>query len=487
MAKDNKSSKFSDRLADLRHDLRTPAGHIMGYAEMLAEEFEDAGRTDSQAMTSAIRATGETVIELIDKYLGPSHKDPAQVDFGTIGEKILEQSIIAKDKCKSLRQAILAMGLDGLMADLDKIEKASQALHDMVEGMEAFVQSPGEEIRDDDRETEKSASLGTGSENPLGEGGVILVVDDDQGNRDLLQRRLESQGYDPVSVENGEQALQFVRENPVDMILLDMVMPGLDGFGVLEWLKRDPVLQNIPVVMLSALDDMDRIVRCITMGAEDYLFKPFNPILLKARISATLEKSRLRRQRAPRLKVFISSPGDVEPERRTAKRVINRLNEELAGKVFMIPILWEDEPLLASETAQTQIELPRETDIFIGIFWSRMGTMLPDNIKRTDGSRYGSGTEFEFEDAVAGHDATGSPEILAYRKTSEPTVGLSNKDLVLDRLDQNERLDAFMRQWFATEDGLSIARVYHAFETEEQFEELLEQHLRKLALKLAPS
>lgn len=151
----------------------------------------------------------------------------------------------------------------------------------------------------------------------------------------------------------------------------------------------------------------------------------------------------------------------------------------------MVPILWEDEPLLASETAQTQIALPRETDIFIGIFWSRMGTMLPEGIKRTDGSRYGSGTEFEFEDAVAGHDASGSPEILAYRKTCEPTVGLSKKDLVLDRLDQKERLDAFMRQWFTTEDGLSIARVYHAYETEEQLEELMEQHLRKLALKLA--
>jgi hypothetical protein len=220
------------------------------------------------------------------------------------------------------------------------------------------------------------------------------------------------------------------------------------------------------------------------MGAEDYLFKPPNPVLMKARISTTLEKNRLRRQMAPRLQVFISSPGDVEPERGLAKRVVDRLNEELAGRVYMIPVLWEDEPLRASETAQTQIVAPRDTDIFIGIFWSRMGTMLPENITRPDGSRYGSGTEFEFEDALAGHEKNRKPEILVYRKTAPVTVEIRDRETVLSALDQKERLEEFIRRWFSTEDGLSIARVYHAFDAEDQFEDIFERHLRKLALEI---
>jgi hypothetical protein len=236
--------------------------------------------------------------------------------------------------------------------------------------------------------------------------------------------------------------------------------------------------------MLSALDDMKQIIGCISMGAEDYLFKPYDPVLLKARIGATLEKYRLRRHHTPRLKVFISSAGDVEAERRLAKRVIARLNEELSGQVYLLPVLWEDEPLVASETAQSQIIAPRDTDIYVAILWARMGTMLPDHIVREDGSRYDSGTEFEFEDAVAGHDAAGKPEILAYRKLAEPMISLRDRERVMDSLDQRDRLDGFIRKWFQTDDGMSIARVYHAFAGEEQFEELFESHLRKLALGL---
>jgi CheY-like chemotaxis protein len=290
-----------------------------------------------------------------------------------------------------------------------------------------------------------------------------------------------------VTVDSGEAALEYLVSGEVDMILLDVIMPGLSGTEVLARLKRDVVLKNIPVVMLSALDDMERIIECISMGAEDYLFKPPNPVLLKARISATLEKNRLRKQMAPRLQVFISSPSDVEPERAQAKRVIDRLNEELAGKVYMIPVLWEDEPLRASETAQTQIVAPRDTDVYIGIFWSRMGTMLPENICRPDGSRYGSGTEFEFEDALAGHQENERPEILVYRKTAQAVVALDNRASVLDRLDQKEKLEGFISKWFSTEDGLSIARVYHAFDSVGQFENILERHLRKLALQIVES
>jgi CheY-like chemotaxis protein len=123
---------------------------------------------------------------------------------------------------------------------------------------------------------------------------LILVVDDNEMNRDMLSRRLERQGYQTVTAEDGEQALTLIPQHGFDLILLDIMMPRLNGYEVLQQLKADPRQRHIPVIMISAVDDLDSVVRCIELGAEDYLFKPFNPILLKARISASLEKKRLR-------------------------------------------------------------------------------------------------------------------------------------------------------------------------------------------------
>lgn len=125
---------------------------------------------------------------------------------------------------------------------------------------------------------------------------TVLVVDDDAGNRELLERRLVRNGCLVLLAEHGRAALELVRAHPPDLVLLDIVMPVLDGFGVLEELKQDPQARHIPVIVISADQDMDSVIRCISLGAEDYLPKPFNPVLLQARVSACLEKKRLRDQ-----------------------------------------------------------------------------------------------------------------------------------------------------------------------------------------------
>jgi class 3 adenylate cyclase len=123
--------------------------------------------------------------------------------------------------------------------------------------------------------------------------GSILVVDDDKVNRTLLVRSLEASGHEVHSAENGREALELLRRAAFDVVLLDIVMPELDGIGALEQIKEDPDLQDVPVIMISALDDYDSVVRCIELGAEDYLPKPFDPVLLRARINAGLTKRRL--------------------------------------------------------------------------------------------------------------------------------------------------------------------------------------------------
>lgn len=126
--------------------------------------------------------------------------------------------------------------------------------------------------------------------------GSVLVVDDSENNRDLLLRRLQRYGHMVTVAEDGQQALKIVQTRSFDLIVLDIMMPVMNGYEVLQFLKADPGLRHIPVIIVSAVDDIDSIVRCIELGAEDYLFKPFNPVLLKARIDAILEKKRLRDQ-----------------------------------------------------------------------------------------------------------------------------------------------------------------------------------------------
>ena len=110
--------------------------------------------------------------------------------------------------------------------------------------------------------------------------GTILIADDNRVNRLLLSRGLEQQGHTVVFAENGREALDLLRQNGFDLLLLDVLMPELDGYEVLAELQRDPHLRDLPVVVTSALDELESVVKCVEMGAEDYLTKPINPVLL---------------------------------------------------------------------------------------------------------------------------------------------------------------------------------------------------------------
>jgi sigma-B regulation protein RsbU (phosphoserine phosphatase) len=127
-------------------------------------------------------------------------------------------------------------------------------------------------------------------------GGLLLVVDDNEMNRDMLSRRLQRQGHQVEVATNGREALTLIKAQKFDLMLLDIMMPEMNGYEVLEHLKADHALRHIPVIMITAVDEVESVVRCIELGADDYLPKPFNPILLKARINASLEKKWLRDQ-----------------------------------------------------------------------------------------------------------------------------------------------------------------------------------------------
>ncbi len=226
-------------LADARHSLRTPLNHIIGYSEMLIEEAEENHLERFAADLHKIHAAGKQLLGALDQFLGAKPK-----------------------QSKSSRtNEINVLG-----------ELAPKPLA-LVENIPDVTRS-----------------------------GLILVVDDDPGNRDILARRLEHEGYTLKCAVDGKDALERLATDAIDLILLDVMMPGMSGYEVLDTIKQDTRWHDIPVIMISALDDLQSVVRCIEHGAEDYLPKPFDPVLLRARIGACMEKKRLRDQEVLYLK-----------------------------------------------------------------------------------------------------------------------------------------------------------------------------------------
>jgi CheY-like chemotaxis protein len=150
--------------------------------------------------------------------------------------------------------------------------------------------------RSRDDMTQMPSEATTTKQAPSPPASSLLVVDDNSMNRIMLSRYLTKLGYQATLVENGRQALDKLQTEPFDLMLLDVEMPEMDGYQVLEQLKAHPRLRDIPVIMISAVEELESVVTCIELGAQDYLPKPFNPVLLRARLTACLERKRLRDQ-----------------------------------------------------------------------------------------------------------------------------------------------------------------------------------------------
>ncbi len=252
-------------LAKLRHDLRTPINHILGYSELVAEELADDGITSVADDLGKIR-------------------NAAQQLLGMVGENLSEE------------------GFARLI------------------GYAAAAPAPGAA-----RTAASTTTSVPDADKPAPIPGHILVVDDNPENREMLARRLERQGHTTALAADGAEALEIARREKFDLVLLDMMMPVLDGYATLTALKADEDLRHIPVIMISALDELDSAVRCIERGAEDYLPKPFNPTVLRARIGVGLEKKTLRDQEQKYLRQIETTQAHLKSELDEAAKYVRSI------------------------------------------------------------------------------------------------------------------------------------------------------------------
>jgi two-component system sensor histidine kinase/response regulator len=177
-----------------------------------------------------------------------------------------------------------------VVVDLNRVRDAGHRMLALIE--ENFTARRGKSAAPADDEDEATPREPLATRVEAAASGLLLVVDDDAANRDVLSRRLVRQGHRVATASSGAEALQLMHDTAFDVVLLDIMMPDLDGYEVLGRIKNDEALRHVPVIMISAIDDVQSVVRCIEAGADDYLAKPFDPTLLKARIGASLEKKR---------------------------------------------------------------------------------------------------------------------------------------------------------------------------------------------------
>jgi CheY-like chemotaxis protein/tRNA A-37 threonylcarbamoyl transferase component Bud32 len=267
--------------AQLRHDLRTPLNHVIGYTEMLLEDATGDALAARRARLELALAAARHALELINAALGSARRivpgDVAKL-FDALQEP--RQKIVAAISGLELPETD---GDGAFNADLKKILSAAARLAPEPAHATTLEPQPA---------TAQAAPAAVAAPAQA----RILIVDDGVENRDVLRRRLEREGHAVETAENGRRALELVAQRSYDLVLLDVLMPELDGYAVLDALKGSPATRDIPVIMISALDELEGIVRCIERGAEDYLHKPFDPVLLRARINASLEKKRMRDQ-----------------------------------------------------------------------------------------------------------------------------------------------------------------------------------------------
>ena len=361
-------------LSKIRHDLKTPLNQIIGYSEMLLEDAEAAEHAQMAALLRRLLDSAQACLEVQGRLLTRVPEELQPAHWTELKEDQVARSLYMADVVADLRGDEAAGGcagdLDRLTVAIGNLETlATEAPARWAGGDAAVIEKPAGKIapppdtpqREETRaqhsyhasaeerafwipgeETAGEPKPGNGAQ-----GGRLLVVDDNEVNRDMLSRRLEREGYSVDVASNGREALEKLESEDFDLVLLDIVMPELDGFAVLQRIRANPRWKEVAVIMISALDEIKSVVRCIEMGAEDYLPKPFDPVLLRARIGAIMDRKRMRDEEHMRMAQVETALREAEKQKQAAESMLRnilpaKVAAELQSRGTVAPMYFED-------------------------------------------------------------------------------------------------------------------------------------------------
>ena len=285
-------AEFTLSVSRVRHDLNNAIGQILGFSKMLLEEVQEQGREKLRPELELIHKNAGQMLAQTDETLQAAKIESGRADLSSLQRQLCARASRILSAVERLMRESHEPEDTLFKEDLSRIATAAHHTQEQAATFLGPLRAPAVDKAEPLPPPDPLRRLPAPP--PIRHEGSILVVDDLKENRDLLFRRLSPLGYSVQMADSGQHALESVAASPPDVILLDILMPGLDGFEALRRLKDDSDTRHIPVIMLSALDDENGIARCIEMGAEDYLAKPFNPVFLRARVGACMEQKRLR-------------------------------------------------------------------------------------------------------------------------------------------------------------------------------------------------
>ena len=365
----------------LRHELRTALNHVVGYSELLLEGAGGLGERAPATLVSDLRrisAAGRALSRVVDRHFagprgggGADPADPADLaqlchDLRTPLTAVIGYGELLQEEAEERRLADLA-------ADAERISGAGRRLLGVVDIALALAATgdAGDPPASPPRPAGSDPDAGGPVGGPAAPPGTVLVVDDDEPGRGMLARRLERLGHTVATAADGAAALAYLRApgaggaGEVDVVLLDVEMPGLDGYQVLAQMRADPALRRVPVVVLSAADERADAVRCLELGAEDYLPKPLDAVLLRARLGACLERKRLRDREVAHLATIEAQAAALaawtrELEERVRAQVdelerVGRLRRFLSPQLADVIVSSGDERLLESHRREVTV------------------------------------------------------------------------------------------------------------------------------------
>jgi DNA-binding response OmpR family regulator len=282
---------WSAWLAATRQELSAPADALFRASETLKTGLPATAPARFASAVENIGVRAGQLRDLVSHLLHSSAAQPSEVQQRSIRHDLRGHAAYVIGMCQLWKTQASRFSVEHFVPQLENLEAAAGHVITLLDRLVSFNQAAPSRAEEQDL-----AQLLRYMDNlPASqEHGDILVVDDNRYNREYMSDLLVQQGHRVVTADDGAEALRLIAHQPFDLILLDVLMPGISGFGLLEQLKSSELWRHIPVIMVSALDEEQGVINCIARGAEDYLPRPVNPLLLRARVGACLEKKRLR-------------------------------------------------------------------------------------------------------------------------------------------------------------------------------------------------